>query len=157
VKERFILEVALATSDFDNFVAKGPVNFSGFVREFRSFDWSGEVIREYWNRKSTPGIGVTNLDNGSTFWTSAWDWLSLLNPADGPAHTPALSFIVGLNNGPKPPDIYCRKEDRNSTDCMFCAESPQVVEDLFFLYFRERYDELYQKLYTLSVINSVDE
>ena len=89
-------------------------------------------------------------------WTSAWDWLSLLNPAEGPAHTPALSFIVGLNNGPKPPDIYCRKEDRNLVDCEFGAESPQVVEELFSLYFLERYNELYQELFSLPVVNTVN-
>ena len=100
---------------------------------------------------------MTNQINGATFWTSAWDWLSLLNPAAGPAHRPALSFIVGLDSGPKPPDIYCRKEDRSLASWQFGAESPQVVEDLFSLYFRDRYDDLYQQLFMLSTIDSADE
>jgi len=154
VQSKFVLSIALATSELDELAAKGPIDFDGFVREFREFDWSGEVIREYWNEKSTPSIGVTNQDNGSTLWTSAWDWLRLLNPAAGPAHTPALSFIIGLNNGPKPPDIYCRKEDRNLVDWQFTAESPQVVEDLFTLYFLERYNELYKQLFYLPVLDS---
>jgi len=147
-----LLEVALATSELDELVSKGPIDFDGFVKEFRKFDWSGEVIREYWNKKSTPAIGVTNQDNGSTMWTSAWDWHSLLNPAAGPAHTPALSFIVGLNNGPKPPDIYCRKEDRHLTECEFTADSVEVVEELFSPYFLEWYDKLYQQLFSLSIV-----
>ena len=151
---RFLLEVALATSELDELVSKGPIDFDGFVKEFRKFDWSGEVIREYWNKKLTPAMSVTNQDNGSTLWTSAWDWLRLLNPAAGPAHTPALSFIVGLDNGPNPPDIYCRKEDRDLADWQFNAGSLQVVEDLFSIYFRERYDELYQQLFYLPVLDS---
>lgn len=150
----FVLNFAIATSELDELVAKGRVDFDGFVREFRQFDWSGEIIREYWNNKSTPSIGVTNQGDGSTLWTSAWDWLRLLNPAAGPAHTPALSFIVGLNSGPKPPDIYCRKEDRNLADWQFTAESPQVIEHLFSLYFRERYNELFQQLFYLPVLDS---
>ena len=157
MKAQFLLEVVLATSEVNELVAKGPVDFDGFVRKFREFDWSGEIIREYWNKKSTPSVGVTNQDNGSTMWTSAWDWHSLLNPAGGPAHTPALSFVVGLNNGPKPPDIYCRKEDRYLVDCEFRAESPQVVEDLFSLYFQECYDELYKELFNLYVSGAVDD
>jgi len=147
-----VLKVVFADTELDDIIIKGPIDFDGFIKEFREFDWSREIIREYWNRKSSPGIGVTNQDDGSTFWTSAWDWLSLLNPAGGPAHTPALSFVVGLNHGPKPPDIYCRKEDRNLVNCEFGAESPQVVESLFSLYFHERYNELYQKLFSLSVV-----
>ena len=153
MKDHFVLEVALATSELDELVAKGPIDFDGFIREFREFDWSGEIIREYWNKKSTPAIGVTNENNGSTFWTSAWDWLSIINPKDGPAHTPALSFIVGLNDGPTPPDIYCRKEDRNLAVYQFGAASPQVVEDLFSLYFLDRYNELYQDLFKLTEVD----
>jgi len=153
MKNRFLLNVTLATSKVDELVTKGPVDFDGFVTQFRQFDWSGEVIREYWNKKLTPAMNVTNQSNGSTFWTSAWDWLLLLNPAGGPAHTPALSFIVGLDNGPKPPDIYCRKEDRNLADWQFTADSPQVVEDLFSLYFREQYEDLYKELFSLSIVD----
>ena len=149
----FVLNFALATSELDELVAKGPVDFKGFVREFRRFDWSAEIIREYWSKKSTPAMGVTNQSNGSTLWTSAWDWLSLLNPSGRPAHTPALSFIVGLNDGPTPPDIYCRKEDRNLVDCEFVAETPEMVEQLFSLHFHESYDDLYQALYSLSIAN----
>jgi len=156
VKDHFLLNVALATSELDELVAKGPIDFDGFVREFREFDWSGEVIREYWSKKLTPSMAVTNKSGGSTLWTSAYDWHRLLNPSAGPAHKPAISFTVGLNNGPTPPDIYCRKEDRNLVDCEFGAESPQVVEELFSLYFLERYNELYKRLFNLTVFNSRD-
>ena len=50
VNEQFVLNVALATSELDELVAKGPIGFDGFVREFRRFDWSAEIIREYWNK-----------------------------------------------------------------------------------------------------------
>ena len=154
VNEQFVLNATLATSKLDELVAKGPIDFDGFVREFREFDWSGEVIREYWSKKLTPSVAVTNKSDGSTLWTSAYDWHRLLNPSAGPAHTPAISFTIGLNNGPTPPDIYCRKEDRNVFDWQFNAGPPQAVEDLFSLYFRERYNELYQQLSYLSVLDA---
>ena len=150
-KPKFILQVALATCEIDDLVDGGAIDLDGFINEFRRFDWAGEVAREYWSRKLSPGLGVINQRNGSTLWTSAWDWLSLLNKSGAPSHEPALSFIVGLNNGPKPPDIYCRKEDREMKILRFTAESPEVVEYLFALYFGDRYDELYRELFNLSV------
>jgi hypothetical protein len=150
-KPKFILQIALATSELDELIDGGPTDLDGFIHEFRNFNWAGEVSREFWSRKSTPALGVANQGNGSTFWTSAWDWLSLLNRST-PTHEPALSFIVGLNNGPKPPNIYCRKEDRNLTNLQFTAESPEVVESLFALYLSDRYNELYRELFKLSAV-----
>ena len=149
-KPNFKLQIALATSELDELIDGGPTDLDGFIHEFRKFNWAGEVSREFWSRKSSPALGVANQANGSIFWTSAWDWLTLLNRST-PTHEPALSFIVGLNNGPKPPDIYCRKEDRALTALRFTAESPEVVERLFALYFSARYDELYRELFKLSV------
>jgi len=153
MKNKFHLNVALASSKVGDLVAKGPIDFDGFVREFRTWDWASEVNREYWSRKSTPLMSVTHQENGSTLWASAWDWLVLLNPAGGPKHTPALSFIVGLDNGPKPPDIYCRKENRKLENCEFSADSPQTVEDLFWLYFQESYNALYKELFSLYALD----
>ena len=66
MKDQFLLNLALATSELDELVAKGPVDFDGFVREFRKFDWFGEIVREYWSQKSSPAMGVTDQENGST-------------------------------------------------------------------------------------------
>ena len=148
---KFSLQIVLATSELDQLIDGGSIDLDGFIHKFRHFDWSGEVSREYWNRKSSPGLGVFNQKNGSTLWTSAWDWLSLLSKSGAPAHEPALSFVVGLNNGPKPPDIYCRKEDRGVTTLRFAADSPVIVERLFTLYFGDHYDDLYRDLFKLSV------
>ena len=148
---QFKLSVAFARTDVDELEDVGPIDFDGFVAEFRKFDWPGEITREYWANKSTPALGVTNVTDDSTLWVGAYDWLRLLHPNGGPTPTPALSFYVGLNDAPPPPDIYCRKEDRNIGDCEFGAESAEVVEKLFSLYFLERYDFLYKELFKLRI------
>ena len=149
--EQFVLKAALAESQRNELVELGCVNFGRFILEFRQFDWVGEVTREYWRGLSTPALGVMNLHDQSTFWVAAYDWLRLLNPSGGPSHMPALSYYVGLNDGPCPPDIYCRKEDRDMVNCEFGADSPDVVESLFSLYFRERYSDLYKQLFELPI------
>ena len=151
MQKQFVLKVALATTDIDRLVEIGSVDFNGFVREFRNFDWSNEITREFWSRKSTPAMGVTNLSNEATIWVGAYDWLRLLNPFGGPTQEPALSFYVGLNNGPPPPDIYRRKEDRDFQNCEFRAETLISVEKLFEFFFYEQYGELYRELYKLEI------
>lgn len=148
---KFNLSVAYAGTDVDELEGVRPIDFDGFVREFRKFDWPGEITREFWANKSTPAMGVTNLDDNSTLWVGAYDWLRLLHPNGGPTPSPALSFFVGINNAPPPPDIYCRKEDRNIVECEFGADSPEVVERLFSVYFLEQYGSLYKELFNLRI------
>ena len=147
----FSLSAAFARTPVGEFEIVRPVDFGAFVAEFRQFDWPGEITREFWANKSSPAIGVTNLGDNSTLWVGAYDWLRLLHPNGGPTPSPAISFYVGLNNAPPPPDIYCRKEDRNIVDCKFGADSPEVVERLFCLYFLEQYRRLYQELFELQI------
>jgi len=153
MKALFALEIAFATCDFDQTVSRGSIDFQGFLTEFRAFDWSGETNRTFWNRKSSPGVGVTNQTNGSTLWVMAYDWLSPMHSQLGPFAEPALSFVIGVNNGFEPPDIYSLEKNMPMVDCHFETSDKAEIEDLFLAFFDQRHADVYEKLFTLPLSN----
>jgi len=158
MSSRFTCKLQLAKHDPDETIDKGEVGFQEFRSEFNAVDWEFEADRLQFLGKTWPTIGVTNHNDGAVLWTSAYRPLppDFLDKEEFRQNM-EIWFIVRLDNPPSPPEISRFDSGTSFRDCHFETYKPGEIEDLFELFLNENYDALYEKLYSMQVIQVADE
>jgi hypothetical protein len=118
--EPHIMNVQHAGYAFDQLDEKGEVGLAEFLREFRSFPWSGEVGRK--TGGSEPTISVKNPVSGVHLWVSA-----IGAPRE-------YAFLVGI--------VQPRGNERVSWVTAYVLERPEWVEEAFAMYFNGEIQKL---------------
>ena len=106
----FTCNIQLAGYGFDQFDEKGPIDYEGFVREFRTFPWASQVGQA--QGRSEPTLSVRNHSNGTDYWVSAAKHGHGHVYLVGIVHTKEKSGMFGLGR-PKPVrwvEIYVAEE-----------------------------------------------
>ena len=146
----FTFDLVRATTDPDQPIDSGPVTWDQFRHELNVFDWGKQCKTAVWANKGAPGMVVRNTTDKSMLRLHVYNlalqsWPGIDIPDDF-----TLTFVVGLQNGPMPPDIYALDGGKLATS-YFAAYDTGTVKKLFRLYFRSDYEPLYGELFRLSV------
>jgi hypothetical protein len=154
---RFTCKIQLAKHEIDQTIDLGAVNFAGFRKAFRDIDWEFEADRLQFLDRTWPSIGVSNEDDGTLLWTSAYRPLppEFLD-RDEFRRNMAVSFVVRLENPPNPPETYDLTSGVNLADCYFETCEDHLIERLFELFFDYDFESLYPLLYSMQVIHLND-
>jgi hypothetical protein len=153
--DNFTCYLQLAKHDLNEIVNLGQVTYEQFLKKFRQIDWEFEADRLQFLRRTWPAISVTNEENGAILWSSAYRPLppDCLDE-DSFRHSMAIWHTAKLDNPPNPPDVTRFDSRGPLVDCYFETFEPGVIEDLFRLFFRNDYEGLYKRLFSLDVFES---
>lgn len=154
---KFTCKLQLAKHEIDEMIDKGEVDFQQFQYEFNAIDWDFEADRLQFLDRTWPTIGVTNHENGTVLWTSAYRPLppEFLDE-DEFRHNMPVWFTVKLDNPPNPPEITSFNTGKQLADCYFQTYVPEEIEDLFEHFFNKDYEMLYESLYSMNVLQADD-
>ncbi|HWM27404.1 MAG TPA: hypothetical protein VNQ14_03020 [Woeseiaceae bacterium] len=139
-----------AVDGVDNRQPPRPIDFTGFLAEFRRFDWSNETNRTFWARKFSPEILVRSTESNVSLSVTSHDVLSAALDYREPNLDGFIDFVVILRNG---------QEGATAGALLLGFATPRQpeVEMAYRLFFAGSYKALDRHLSTLLPLDLIDE
>lgn len=152
----FEIFVQHAAHDFEVPEPLGPIDYNGFLVEFRQFDWVNEANQAFWVKRASPKIAVRNMQTNAMLSVMSHDVLSAVLNYREPTCEAWIDFIIVLRNEQRADHLNTDEDTARGWYDAFSTPHKVEVEKAYLLFFRGRHEPLYKHLSTLMPVTVKD-